>query len=176
MKYLSKTFLGICAVVIVSACSSQPKTESSNFMTPAEAPQSKTRGEVANSALPKAVIYKTNGNYNNNVPITLNASGSAIFSYPAPSDITSTSTPLQLTGGYLLDRRGLGKNTAFTTYTYSEYSRLQSAPSIAELYKAIIPEAKVTEKITLPMTLIDAEADTAAVNAYIREHLMVMPK
>ena len=43
--------------------------------------------------MPKAHIYKTNGNYNDNVPVTMNADGSQLISYPAPSDISSASAP-----------------------------------------------------------------------------------
>lgn len=120
------------------------------------------------AVMPKAVIYRTSGDYNMNVPVTLNESGTALVSYPAPSDVAHGQTPIPLADGYLLDRRGIGRNTAFTSYTYSEYAALKAAPSPQELMKSIIPGARVTEAVRLPMTATTAEADTAAVNAMIR--------
>lgn len=120
------------------------------------------------SPVPRAIIYRTNGNYDENVPITMN--GDRIISYPAPSDLTSA-TPLPLANGYLLDRRGISSNTVFTTYTYPEYSAFSTAPALDALKSAIIPQARVTCIVRLPMTLHDALSDTAAVNRLIRNGL-----
>lgn len=113
--------------------------------------------------VPKAVIYRTNGDYNQNVPVTLNASRTAIVSYPGPSDVSESSTPVALGDGWLLDRRGgVGLNTAFTRYTYSQYAKLTEVPSASDLMSSILPEARVTEVKTLPITLNEALADPSA--------------
>lgn len=123
------------------------------------------------NVLPKGVIYRTNGDYNDNVAVNLGSDGS-LQSFPAPTDVSKDSAPIVLTGGWLLDRRGgVGLNTVFLTYTYSEYHNLNAVPSTTELMAQRIPDAHVTMVQTLPMTAAEAQADTAAVNAYIRTHL-----
>lgn len=119
--------------------------------------------------LPKAVIYKTNGNYNDYVPVSLTADGRGLFSYPAPSDIGAWCLPVPLADGWLLDRRGLGRNPAFTTYTYRQYAALPQAPTQQQLLNAINPQARVTVAVQLP--LVAADVDTAAVNSLIRRGL-----
>lgn len=120
--------------------------------------------------LPKAHIYKTTGNYKDNVPVTLNASGNQLVSFPAPGDLTEAA-PVQLNDGYLLDCRGINSNTAFTSYTYAQYAALPQAPAPSALIQAIIPGANVTEIVELPMTLAEAMADTTRVNALIKAGL-----
>lgn len=129
---------------------------------------SKPRGGRANF-LPRAVIYRTNGPYTNNVPISVGPSGQLV-SYPAPSDLRHTS-PIALADGWLLDRRGVGENTRFTTYTYAQYEALPSAPPIDSLLAAVIPGARVSQAYSLPMSNGEAASDTAAVNTLIREGL-----
>lgn len=119
-------------------------------------------------ALPRAVIYKTNGDYRDNVPVTLNAAGTALISFPAPTDITDLSTPLPLADGYLLDRRGVSENSRFTRYTYAQYRALPAPPAPAALIDSIIPGARVTVIHRLDITLQQALGDTAAVNDLIR--------
>ncbi len=122
-------------------------------------------------ALPRAIIYKTNGDYRDNVPVTLNAAGTALVSFPSPSDLTDQSTPLPLADGYLLDRRGVTMNTRFTRYTYDRYRALITPPAPATLIDSIIPSARVTELHRLDITPQQAMGDTAAVNDLIRRNL-----
>lgn len=126
-------------------------------------------GSGPSAALPKAIVYKTNGDFLHNVPITLSADRKEIISYPAPSDISEASLPVQLDEGYLLDRRGIGPNTAFTVYTYKEYSELKSAPSLKELKKAVIGGAEVIEIIALPMSVGNAAENIPACNRLIKD-------
>lgn len=121
--------------------------------------------------IPKAIIYKTSANVLDNVPVTLDASGKGLLSYPAPTDITPESMPIPLADGYLLDRRGISANSAFTSYTYGGYARLKQVPTQAELMKAIIPGVKVTALVRLPFVTSEAVADTAEVNRLIRSGL-----
>lgn len=110
------------------------------------------------AAMPKAVIYKTNGDYANYVPVTLNDERTAIVSYPGPRDVSADlSTPLPIDNGWMLDRRGgISKNTAFLKYTYTQYSGIKGTPTAEELMRAIVPDARVTEVQVLPMTLNQA--------------------
>ena len=118
--------------------------------------------------IPKAQVYRTNGNYNDNVPIQVADDGKTLISFPAPTDIDNQTKPLPLADGFLLDRRGISTDSRFTTYTYADYSALQAPPSIENLLKSIIPHAMITELVALPMTTQEALADTAAVNRLIR--------
>lgn len=121
-----------------------------------------------NSAIPKAVIYRTNGDYADNVPVNLNESRTSLVSYPAPSDITSHSAPVPLGDGWLFDRRGgVGINTVFLNYTYSQYAALKYTPSSTQLMQAIIPGSGVTQSILTPVTLSKALADPDILKQYI---------
>lgn len=103
------------------------------------------------------VVYKTNGNWNEYVPVTLNPERTAVVSYPAPSDLVGA-TPVKLRDGFLLDRRGISTNTAFTRWTYAEYAALPEPPSTKEILANIIPEAKVTAiyRTNIPVGTPDA--------------------
>lgn len=49
---------------------------------------------------PKAVVYKTNSDYNDNVPVNLNAERNSFVSYPDPRDVSpERSTPVKLDKG-----------------------------------------------------------------------------
>lgn len=123
--------------------------------------------------LPRAVIYKTNVDVNNHVPVTLTADGTAFLSFPAPSDLNASQMPLPLTDGWLLDRRGaIGPNTVFLTYTYSQYESLPQAPSPDQLRDSIMPGAHVTEAYRLPVSINQARKDTTVVNGIIRNGLI----
>lgn len=98
-----------------------------------------------------AHIYKTNGDYHDKVPVTLNARRDGLVSYPGPSDLIGCS-PIRLKDGFLLDRRGINPSTAFTRWTYEEYSKLPSAPSTEEIMANIIPGATVTKIYRMPFT------------------------
>lgn len=97
---------------------------------------------------PSVLVYKTKANYNNLVPVILSDDKTEIVSYPHPSDITAGSgfpLPAVLKDGYLLDKRGIGKNAAFLKITYEEYSQLEVVPSTKELYNIIEDKDPLTE-------------------------------
>lgn len=120
-------------------------------------------------ALPKAVVYKTNGNYDDRVTANYDASTGRFISFPGPSDITASSTPLRLGDGWLLDRQGgIGTYTVFLRWTYREYMNLPKVPDLTQLKEAIITGAKVTEYKVLDMTPMEAASDTAKVNLLLR--------
>lgn len=125
--------------------------------------------EKSAAAIPKALVYKTSGDFNNHVFILMDEAGNVI-SYPAPSDVSSASAPLLLADGWLLDRRGVAENAVFLTYTWEQFHNLPSTPSLPELKSHIISGARVTQVLQLPCTLAQAEADTSAVNAWIVAH------
>ena len=96
---------------------------------------------------PLVFIYKTNGDYYYNVPVTMNEERTQITSYPAPVDLSyggGLRLPTRLVDGYLLDNKGIGPNVAFLSYTYEEYSKMKTAPSMEELMSHIIAKHPLT--------------------------------
>ena len=89
------------------------------------------------------------------VAVTLNADGSLAY-FPAPSDLTSASAPVEIGDGWWLNRQGLGPGSVFTKWTFDEYRALKSVPSAAEIKAAVIPGASVTEFKVLPVTASEA--------------------
>lgn len=113
-------------VVLILLLASCNVTQVNSDMTYAQAP---------------LIVYKTVADFYNMVPVTLNETKDKIVSYPAPTDLFyagELALPVKLNQGYLLDRRGVHVNTAFTSYTYEAYSRMKSPPSLQELYDNII--------------------------------------
>lgn len=87
------------------------------------------------------IIYRTKADFYSNVPVILNEEKTKIISYPAPSDLLFNGElllPAHLKDGYLLDRRGLNVNAAFTSYTFEAYSALENPPSLDELFNSIV--------------------------------------
>lgn len=158
----------IAAAVLMVSCSARRE----GVLPAPEAvpvPTTEIRNGSNSMLLPPVIIYKMSGDYAENVPVTLNADGTKIVSYPAPSDVSvQYSTPLPLVDGFWLDRRGVSDNTVFTLYTYKEYASLPSAPTPEELMAEIIPGARVTETIAIPRAELISPTDTADINAWIR--------
>jgi hypothetical protein len=99
-------------------------------------------------AMPHVIVYKTRANYRDLVPVMLSKDKKKIVSYPGPGDVKTGSgyaLPVLLHKGYLLDRRGVGINTAFLKFTYEQYGNLKTVPSPGELYKMIVDKDPITE-------------------------------
>jgi hypothetical protein len=106
-------------------------------------PMCNTSKQLSNSvnALVPLIIYKTKGDYSNNVPIILNAKKDKLISYPAPKDVYyngKLAIPEKLKLGYYLDNMGISINTVYTSYTFTEYAKLESAPKIEDLMNSIV--------------------------------------
>lgn len=163
--------------MLSAGCRSNPQATLQNDNLTAPVPEVVKNEDIVRDGavpafLPRAVIYRTNGDYDDRVPVTLDATRTSIVSYPAPTDVTSASAPLVLADGWLLDRRGgISMNSAFLDWTYAQYAAMSHAPSIAEIMAHIIPEARVTAIRALPLTATGALADTARVNTMIRSKL-----
>lgn len=98
--------------------------------------------------MPPAVIYKTSGDYYDNVPVGMDATRRRVVSYPAPSDLRvggQLAMPVRLSDGYLLDRRGVNERTAFLDYTYEEYAALPAPPTARQLERHVIARTPFTE-------------------------------
>jgi hypothetical protein len=97
---------------------------------------------------PPALVYKTRRDYNDRVPVIMNAEKDKIISYPAPTDLFyegKLALPIRLKNGYLLDNRGIGERVAFLTYTYSTYCALKQAPDMKQLRDSLLDINPLTE-------------------------------
>lgn len=87
------------------------------------------------------IVYKTKQDYSLQVPVNLSPDKLALTSFPAPSDVYyggDLAYPVALENGYFLDRRGITENSAFTKWTYYEYSRLPKTPSEKEIFNMML--------------------------------------
>lgn len=119
-----------CVLCLFSCRSTKQTTES---------PKMNTTRILTQGA--KTIVYKTIRDFNDNVPITMNAERTKIVSFPSPTDLKfrgELAKPTQLKNGYLLDNRGISVHTVFTSYTYEEYSELNEVPTIAVWREKII--------------------------------------
>lgn len=117
--------------------------------------------------MPNATAFRMSGDYANNVAITIDNNG-VITYFPAPSDITADSEPIELCNGWWLNNQGLGPNSVFTKYTFAEYSSLPEAPDLIQLKEAVIPGAMVTGFMELPMKIGDANANIEEAKNYVK--------
>lgn len=102
----------------------------------------------ANVSSPVVYIYKMKGDYADRVPVLMDKAKTRIVSYPHPRDLKvgdSLRLPTPLSGGYWLDNKGITPDVAFLDYTYEEYSRLPSAPTMDELMAHILDKNPLTE-------------------------------
>lgn len=125
------------------------------------------RGDGKLSALPEATAFRMSGDYSNNVAVSLAPNGELLY-FPAPSDITADSEPVQLVDGWWLNNQGLGPNSVFTNYTFAEYAALPTTPSIEQLKLSIIPGAKVTDFMELPFKIGNAKQNIEEIKNFIK--------
>ena len=122
----------ILSILILVSCNSGSSDQNSS---------SEQQNQVVAVPGPEAIIYKTTANFNNMVPIIMNAEKTEIASFPAPGDLKykgKIALPTVLESGFLLDNRGINENAVFLNITYEEYMALDKAPSKEELYNLII--------------------------------------
>lgn len=120
------------------------------------------------SYMPNATAFRMSGDYANNVAVTVSPDGVLTY-FPAPSDITADSAPIDLGNGWWLNCQGIGPNSVFTKYTFAEYASLPQAPDPQQLLQAVIPGAKVTQFIELPMKTEEAARNIDEVKAYLKD-------
>lgn len=124
-------------------------------------------GGVRVNVTPNATAFRMNGDYSKNVGVTLSPSGELIY-FPAPTDITAYSEPISLGDGWWLNCQGIGPNSVFTKFTFAEYAALPEVPSPQQIKKDLLPGAKVTQFIELPMKLNDAVDHLDVVKEYLK--------
>ena len=97
---------------------------------------------------PQTIIYKTTRDYKTFVPVILSKDKSEIVSYPHPKDLFYNGKfayPTQLNEGFLLDNKGINTNVAFLNTTYEKYAKLDSVPSLNDLYEMILDKSPLIE-------------------------------
>lgn len=130
-------------------------------------PAERLTGGAPVSMVPNATVFRMSGDFEDNVAVSLGADGELTY-FPAPSDITAYSRPINLGEGWWLNCQGLGPNSVFTKYTFAEYSELTETPSPEQIKKMIIPGARVTQFMELPMKINQAEKNIDEVKNYVK--------
>ena len=119
------------------------------------------------SAMPDATAFRMSGDYANNVAVTLGPNGELLY-FPAPTDITADSEPVELMDGWWLNNQGLGPNSVFTKYTFAEYASLPEVPSVEQLKLSVIPGAKVTDFMELPFKIGNTSQNIEEIKNFIK--------
>jgi len=138
--FITRVIALIMIVFVTWSCKTQQKVDDMS-----------SKNEIVKidySAGPITYIYKTNENYFNLVPVLLSDDKTKIISYPHPKDLYykgKLATPINLDNGYLLDNRGVSSNVAFLNITYEEYSNLDKAPTLDELFAMIVDRDPLIE-------------------------------
>ena len=140
------TAVSCVAVLALCACNSSKKVAVLQEGEPATAVTGAKRITRHSAvASPHAIVYRTRGDYSQKVPIIMDKTSTYIVSYPDPVDVRNNPVPTQLDNGFLLDNRGIGKYVAYTSYTYSEYAAMESAPTQTEFIYHIIDKYPLLE-------------------------------
>ena len=169
---MKKIFTLLALTFTLMACTHHTYTvsETTNNSTPRiREKMPEMVGPQISSAVPDATAFRMSGDYAHNVAVTLNANGEFLY-FPAPSDITADSEPVELVDGWWLNNQGLGPNSVFTKYTFAEYASLPATPSIEQLKLSIIPGAKVTGFMELPYKIGEANDNLEAVKDFVKTH------
>jgi hypothetical protein len=105
------------------------------------------KNNVAKIASPQAIIYKTNGDYSQLVPVILTPDKKGIESYPDIKDVYykgKLAVPTVLHNGFLLDNRGISENVAFIKLTYEQYASLPATPTTEEIMQMIVDKNPIS--------------------------------
>ncbi len=143
----------------------------SSRQMPASAPNDPKAADAKTSG-PPALVYKTRADYANRVPVMMNDAKTAIVSYPHPNDLKNSQgylLPVQLKRGYLLDKKGIGKNVAFLKMTFDEYAKLSEPPPMEQLEKLILDKDPLVELCDCG-TITRFSDPVNQLNDYIKHH------
>lgn len=134
------------SLLLIGGCGGQKDTATAPG-TPAAGGVQLSTAEGA-GATGRLVVYRTTTDLKDKVPVTLSGDGTAIVAYPHPRDLRlaqGLATPVELAEGWLLDRRGIGKHTAFLRISYADYAAMESPPALADLQEAILARDPFTD-------------------------------
>lgn len=134
------TLIIIAMSMIFSGCAA--KVQSEKKATPAAGKAS------AQVSAPPCIIYRTRDDYFTRVAVELSSDHKRVVSYPDVLDIRRQGDgvyPVRLSGGFLLDNRGIGPGVAFLKMTYQEYAALEKTPPAEELFEMILDNDPLLE-------------------------------
>jgi hypothetical protein len=135
------SILFIFFLTLITACSASKNVAETEVVRKPDCglPLYVPEDEVIVSVVQKRVIYKTNKDYINKVPIQLSQDKKTIIAYPAKEDLlkVGNKNALQLENGFLLDLIGVNLNSVFTHYSLQQYQKIPT-PSLEEFKKNII--------------------------------------
>lgn len=160
-KVFLSSAMAVAAAALTLGCSSQKNDSIRDNSVLPESVEMKPNvlGSEPRGVVLKATAFKMSGDYAGHVAVTLDQCGDLVY-FPAPTDLSDASAPVEIGNGWWLNRQGLGPNSVFTKWTFSEYRAMKSVPSPAEIKAAIIPGASVTEFRQLPISASEANAET----------------
>jgi len=125
----------------------EPVTKHTVSDTETYKPDNEKKMEIDFSG-PSTIIYKTKENYYDKIPIMMNDAKTKIISYPSPKDVFykgQLSYPTKLSSNYLLDNRGVGKNSVFINITYEEYKKRTESFLLEDMIKMILDKNPFSE-------------------------------
>jgi hypothetical protein len=96
----------------------------------------------------KAIIYKTKGDFSNNIPVIMNSERTRIVWYPTKEDLKydgKITRPVVLKKGYLLDNNRINENVAYLSFTYEQYFNFKQMPSDSLMMKYLLEKYPLTE-------------------------------
>jgi len=126
-------------VFVVSSCKSA-KTIPVNQLTGSEL--------VNHNSSDRAIIYKTKGDFSNNIPVIMNDERTKIIRFPARDALNydgKITRPVKLIKGYLLDNNSINANVAFLSFTYEQYFNFREMPSEELMMKYILEKYPLVE-------------------------------
>ena len=172
----NKLVIGLILVILIS-CKTQQKAP---VITPVKNIEKTTSEKVEKEVYSSnnfsyingpVIVYKTRGDFYNNVPVIMSDDKMSVVSYPDIKDISKNGKltyPTYLSNGYLLDHRGINKNVAFLKLTYEEYSKLPSTLRKEEVLSMIIERNPLLEMYSCDNLQIE---NTDKINGLIQDGL-----
>ncbi len=125
------------------------------------------------SAAPHTMVYKTKIDYSKYVSVELTPDKKKISAYPAPADITPTTKPVKLKGGYWLSKTAISANTAYLAITCEDYSGLKHTKLTPDqLYLLVRDKSPMTEiwDCGVPNTLTVAQLNSLIENKQLKSN------
>ncbi|MCM1356011.1 MAG: hypothetical protein NC212_06370 [Staphylococcus sp.] len=143
MKKISLLF--ILLGVFIASCSS-------------DEPQNNTN-DVKFNVTPSIQIYKLNGDYAHLVTVMLDENRQHVVALPGIKG-SLNKRPVELSNGFYLNGWGIvGYMTGFTNWTYDEYLALPDIPTVDEIERNIVRDARVVEIYKMPIDVNQSETE-----------------
>lgn len=142
--------LAILSACLFVACKSSKESVNQNVGMIANEQVNITQvlGGSVVSTSPVVYVYKMKADYSHNVPVMMNEERTQILSFPDPRDLwdgEKLRLPTALVQDYWLDNKGIGVHVAFLKYTYEEYSKLSTPPSVKDMLANLLDKYPLVE-------------------------------